>query len=615
MVHPVDTSPDAIWKKRYRAPSIFSAVIAPLAAERGLVWTNLSGTLQFHAWDIPSGTLTQLTHTAGGQNSFLELSPDGHWAYYLKDEHGNEIGHYVRISYEGSDPEDITPGMPPYSSNNFSFSRSGNRLGFTTANPQGFTVYAVDVTPDGGLSKPYSLYEMKSIGFGPFFSADGKLAIIMSSEHSGKAEFSLLAFNVETRERINELWDGDSTSLVLQKFSPLLGDARLLATTNRSGIERLLIWNPLTNERSDLDLGIPGAQEAQDWSPDGERVVVVTVDQAVESVYIYHLANAKTHRLNNPPGDFRLLFTPDNRCLLALWGDASHNSRLVEIDEQSGAILCTVLAPGNAPAGKPMTSVRFMSTDGQKIQGWLCLPEGEGPFPAILETHGGPTAVVTYSFSPNAQAWVEHGFAFLTINYHGSVTFGRQFEQSIWHDLGHWEVEDMAAAYNFLVEESIVRPDAVFITGWSYGGYLTLLGLGKRPDLWAGGMAGIAIADWSIQWEDTADTLRAYQEALLGGTPADQPERYQKSSPITYASAVNAPVLVIQGRNDTRTPARPVEMYEQKMKELGKDITVHWFETGHMGGFADTELGIAHQEMFMRFAVEIMRNKEVSRNS
>lgn len=56
-------------------------------------------------------------------------------------------------------------------------------------------------------------------------------------------------------------------------------------------------------------------------------------------------------------------------------------------------------------------------------------------------------------------------------------------------------------------------------------------------------------------------------------------------------------------------------MYEQKMKELGKDITVHWFETGHMGGFADTELGIAHQEMFMRFAVEIMRNKEVSRNS
>jgi len=609
MVQPVDTSLDAIWKQRYRAPSVFSAVIAPLAGERGLVWTNLSGTLQFHTWDVHSGKLSQLTHTAGGQNSFLELSPDGRWAYYLKDEHGNEIGHYVRISYEGSEPEDITPEMPPYSSFNFSFSRSGNRLGFTTASPQGFTICVVDAAPDGSLSKLRSLYEMKSIGYGPFFSADGKQAIVLSSEHSGKAEFSLLAFDVESGKRIAELWDGDGTSLVLQRFSPLAGDARLLATSNRSGIERLLIWNPLTNERSDLDLEIPGAQECQDWSPDGERIVVSAIDQAVESVYIHYLADNITRKINTGLGDYRLFYTPDNSHLFALWGDASHNYRLVEVDEQSGAFLRTILAPGNAPAGKPMTSVSFASTDGQMIQGWLCLPEGKGPFPTILETHGGPTAVTTNSFSPNAQAWVEHGFAFLTINYHGSTTFGRLFEQSIWHDLGHREVEDMAAGYNFLVKEGIARPDAIFLTGWSYGGYLTLQGLGKRPDLWAGGMAGIAIADWSIQWEDTADTLRGFQEALFGGTPSDQPERYRKSSPITYAQAVNAPVLIIQGRNDTRTPARPVEMYERKMRELGKDITVHWFETGHMGGFADTELGIAHQQMFMQFAVEIIEKK------
>ena len=102
------------------------------------------------------------------------------------------------------------------------------------------------------------------------------------------------------------------------------------------------------------------------------------------------------------------------------------------------------------------------------------------------------------------------------------------------------------------------------MTGWSYGGYLTLMGLGKRPDLWAGGMAGIAIADWTVQWEDTADTLRGYQEALFGGTQRDVPDRYRASSPISYAEQVRAPVLIIQGRNDTRTPARPVEMYERK---------------------------------------------------
>ena len=86
-------------------------------------------------------------------------------------------------------------------------------------------------------------------------------------------------------------------------------------------------------------------------------------------------------------------------------------------------------------------------------------------------------------------------------------------------------------------------------------------------------------------------------------------QRYRASSPITYAEAVRAPVLIIQGRNDTRTPAGPVELYEQKLKAMGKDIGVHWFETGHMGGFADTELGIQHQEMFMRFALDVLEQK------
>jgi dipeptidyl aminopeptidase/acylaminoacyl peptidase len=106
-------------------------------------------------------------------------------------------------------------------------------------------------------------------------------------------------------------------------------------------------------------------------------------------------------------------------------------------------------------------------------------------------------------------------------------------------------------------------------------------------------------------WEDSADTLRGYQEGLFGGKPQDMPERYRLSSPISYAADVRAPLLVIQGRNDTRTPARPMEMFEAKMKELGKEITVHWYETGHMGSFADVELGISHQQMMMEFVYKI----------
>ena len=164
----------------------------------------------------------------------------------------------------------------------------------------------------------------------------------------------------------------------------------------------------------------------------------------------------------------------------------------------------------------------------------------------------------------------------------------------------------MAAARDWLVQEGIANPDQIFLTGWSYGGYLTLLGLGKRPELWAGGMAGIAVADWAVMYEDSADTLKGYEVALFGGTPQEKPKQYAASSPITYAENVRAPVLIIQGRNDTRTPARPVEMYERKMKSLGKSIEVRWFETGHAGSFAQVEQAIQNQEAMLHFAYRVL---------
>lgn len=85
-------------------------------------------------------------------------------------------------------------------------------------------------------------------------------------------------------------------------------------------------------------------------------------------------------------------------------------------------------------------------------------------------------------------------------------------------------------------------------------------------------------------YEDEADTLRGYQRALFKGSPDERPEAHAKSSPITYVENVAAPLLVIQGSNDTRCPPRPMEAYEAKMKAAGKSIEVQWFEAGHGSG-------------------------------
>jgi dipeptidyl aminopeptidase/acylaminoacyl peptidase len=162
----------------------------------------------------------------------------------------------------------------------------------------------------------------------------------------------------------------------------------------------------------------------------------------------------------------------------------------------------------------------------------------------------------------------------------------------------------MVAARTWLVGEGLARPDQILLTGRSYGDYLTLLALGKRPDLWAGGMAQVAITDFGLMYEDTSESLRAFDITLFGGTPQEKPAQYRASSPITYAAQVRAPVLLIQGRNDSRCPARQAEAYIDKMRALGKVIEVHWFEAGHAR--ADTERTLDHVERMLRFAFRVL---------
>lgn len=599
----------APWKQRFRVPVVMWTQLAKSAPTRGLTSSNQSGIFQLYAWDVPSGDLKQLTDIPWGQ-AFGSISPDGRYVYYLQDEEGNELGHYVRLPFAGGEPEDITPDIPPYSSFGLSFSRASNMIGFTLADEAGFHSFWATLEPDGTLGPRKVLHEIRSMVSGPLLSHNGEVAIIATIERAGTLHFSLLAFDTVAGEQIGELWEGEGNSVEPAMFSPLPDDSRLLALTTRTGFRRPLIWDPRTGERIDLALdSLEGEVFPTDWSADGQRILLRQFSQAVQRLYLYDLAHDSLTPLNHPDGTFgNVYFGPDDE-IFAEWQDATHPSQLIALDGTTGAQTRTVLTAGEVPPGHSWQSITFPSSDGRTIQAWLALPEGDGPFPTILHTHGGPTAVMTEAFDARSQAWLDHGFAFVTVNYRGSTTFGRDFQDQIIGNLGHWELEDMVAARDWLVEQGIADPERILLTGWSYGGYLTLLGLGKRPDLWAGGLAGVAIADWTIMYEDEADTLKGYQRAMFGGTPEEKPEQYAASSPITYVENVKAPVLIIQGRNDTRTTPRPVELYEEKMKALGKPIEVIWFESGHVGSHMDIEQSIEHQALMLRFAYRFLADE------
>jgi dipeptidyl aminopeptidase/acylaminoacyl peptidase len=587
------------------------AWLAEERPDRGLAASNRSGRTQLYAWDVPNGELRQLTDRPEGM-LFGFISPDGNHVYYLDDEGGNEIGHLVRVPFAGGRPEDLTPALPPYASFGGAVSAAGNLLAFTAASEGEFSLLAIDLSPEGAFGESRVLYQSERLFWPPLVSPDGKLAVVASTERTGMQHFSVLVFDTATGERIGELWDGPGTSVTSVAFArrrgESAGDVRLAGTTDRSGYKRPLVWSPLTGRRGDLRVDhLSGDVTPLDWSPSGDRLLLMQTSQARHRLWVYDLRSETAKALDHPPGSYEwgAYFGPGGE-VFANWHDAINPPQVIALDPETGAKIRTVVSAGAAPASRPFRSVTFASTDGQEIQGWLGVPAGEGPFPTILFLHGGPEDVETEGYSPVAQAWLDHGFAVLAINFRGSTTFGREFQQQIWGDLGHWEIEDMVAAHDWLIGEGVARADAIFPSGWSYGGFLTLLALGKRPDLWAGGLAGIAIADWTLLYEDSSDVLKGYCTAIFGGTPAEKPAQYEASSPSTYAERVTAPLLIIQGRNDTRTPARQVDVYTHRLRALGKRAEVAWFEAGHLGAFADVELGIAHQERMMRFALKTL---------
>ena len=229
MIKKLNLDDDAPWKERYRAPSVAASQIADLSPESGIVAHNRSGTLQWYAWDVPSGEMRQLTDTPGGHVAYLTISPDGKWVYYLDDEGGNEIGHYVRMSIESGEIQDITPDLPKYSSWGFRISRSGKRIGIHAAYDDKFHIFCLDVDEDGALGNLREIYTGDHLLMGILLSEDGSLISFMSTERSGKNQFSLLSYDTNTGERVAELWDGEDNSIVMMPSSPLAGDPHLLA--------------------------------------------------------------------------------------------------------------------------------------------------------------------------------------------------------------------------------------------------------------------------------------------------------------------------------------------------------------------------------------------------
>lgn len=597
---------DATWKKRFFLPQI-TVQFARKNPNRALLIARETEIYELYAYELDANKLVQKTKRPYG-TLYGSISPEGSYIYFMDDKKGNETGHIVRVPFEGglSEPEDLTPNFPEYALAEPFIDDSNSLLGITIPQSEGFFSYVIDTSRKNNA--PLILHKSKKSSFGPLFSSDGLISVVNSTERFGGLDYTLIAYETNSGKKLGELGD-DNSKIAAFDFSPIAGDQRLLAMSNQSGQMRPLIWDILSGARMNLKINLEGDVDGMGWSPDASKLLLCQTNNAATQLWNYEIKNEKLSKVPHPEGMISAACFTTNEGLVMDWQDSTNPTQIISLNLKNPGQTEHYLVPKDVPPSKSWESATCQSSDGQKIQFWYATPEGQGPFPTILETHGGPDAAQFNTFLPRSQMWLDHGFAYASVNYRGSTTFGKDFERKINGDLGHWEVEDMVASREWLVKKGISRANEIFVTGWSYGGYLTLQSMSLYPKLWAGGIGGVVVADWISQYEEESEAMRGYDVAFFGGTPSEKREAYERASPIQYLEKLKAPLLIIQGKNDVRCPPRQVELYSAKAASLGKDVRVVWYETGHAGSRANVKLAIAHQEICLKFVYEILEKR------
>ncbi|OKK02677.1 peptide hydrolase [Streptomyces sp. CB03234] len=576
MTEPTDTQAQAMpdWEKRFRAPRVSLPEWAWDAPGRALFVSNATGTYELYAWDRGTGEQRQVTDRTNGTTDGV-LSPDGEWIWWFSDTDGDEFGVWMRQPFGGGEDEPATPGLEPSYPAGLAIGRDGTAVVGRSTDEDGSTIHVVRP----GRS-PLEIYRHReSAGVGDL-SHDGTLIAVEHTEH-GDAMHAALRVVRPDGAVVAELDDTkggtEELGLTVLGFAPVDGDTRLLVGHQRRGRWEPMLWDVASGAETELRLDLPGDVSAE-WYPDGSGLLVVHSFEARSELWRYEIATGRLARVDTPAGSVSSATARPDGTVEYLWSSAAHPP---VVRSTAGGVVLE--PPGmKAPSSVPVEDV-WVDGPGGRIHALVQRPAGvaDGPLPTVFEIHGGPTWHDSDAFAAAPAAWVDHGYAVVRVNYRGSTGYGREWTDALKHRVGLIELEDIAAVREWAVTSGLADPGRLVLTGGSWGGYLTLLGLGTQPDAWALGLAAVPVADYVTAYHDEMEALKALDRTLFGGSPEEVPERFEASSPITYVDRVRVPVYISAGVNDPRCPIRQIDNYVDRLAARDAVHEVYRYDAGH----------------------------------
>ncbi|HXY11246.1 MAG TPA: S9 family peptidase [Terriglobales bacterium] len=516
-------------------------------------------------------------------------SPDGKWIVFMQDTGGNELWDIFAEPSDGGEVVNLT-STPDIREESPRWSPDGKTIALNYKPKEG-TVYDLALL-DWATHKVSKLtheetkdHSWASVAWSP----DGRTLYANRVEVSF-SDADIYAVDVSTGKTTNLT---PHQGKVLNLASSLSPDGRtlLLTSNQKAGYQNVALLDLATGKLTWVT-DTKWEANSGDFSPNGKSFTYTLNADGLTDIYLVDAASMRAEKLPvaaglntlpaypnsfSPTGD-RLLLSHESSVKPGdLWIDDLASREITQLTHSAIASLGAAAMPESE-------IVHYKSFDGKTISALLWVPfnlKRDGSNPALVLPHGGPTGQVVDGWSPRVAALVSRGYICIAPNVRGSTGYGMDFQRANYQDLGGGDLQDEVYATKFLEDTGYVSSKKIGITGGSYGGFMTLMAIGKTPDIWAAAVELYGIINWETMLQHSDPFLQQYEVTLLGD-PVKDKKVYEATSPIAYIHKVRAPLLVLQGDNDPRVPKEEAEQVVDLLKKDGKVVEVHYYPNeGH----------------------------------
>ena len=539
-----------------------------------LTLTRFGETNQLHRVSAPLGMREQLTFFKEPVMFALASPRRADGFVYGRDEGGSEFWQLYWYDLAKRESVRLTDGKRSRNESPL-FSQDGRRLAFTSTMRNGTDsdIWVSDlaggsraVLTEGGTWRALD------------FSPDQKRLLVLKTVSINEAYPGEV--DLETGKLQLFPVDGGKAAFTTFRYAP---DGRSVYFVSDEGREVLTLWH------HDPEGGAPAALSTAPWdvtqlsvAEDGKHLAYVTNEDGISRLHLLSLPRHKVVRVGALPTGVitALSWAPDSRTLAVAVNSATSPSDLYTVAVKGGAVTrWTRSEVGGLDTSQFVAPelIRYPSFDKRSIPAFYYRPRtGKGPFPVIVNIHGGPEAQALPIFSPVAQFLVnELGVALLVPNVRGSAGYGKAYLQLDNGLLREDSVKDIGALLDYVATRPELDSQRVGVMGGSYGGYMVLASLVHYSERLRAGIDVVGISHFGTFLKNTESYRRDLRRVEYGDER--EPEMaafHEKISPLSNAARIKRPLFVAQGLNDPRVPASEAEQIVKAVR--GNDVPV-WY--------------------------------------